>query len=258
MQLQTGQMKEISQKQADAIKQILLCRDFNLAEYKKLRKILDSRVITRRDASAFLEYCFARVHFERYFNGHKHKAYAACDFCKGRDGLMRIENIKTGERRWCCQDCTEHVNEEGIMVVPRARNAIGKPKKVRAGLVTIGGLATEMALMADEPEGVNIRQLGEMAQEIMETAGNLLNGKPQMKLAEIMARATNGRQIIPPDALRCVQQLEEWEKTKQAILAEDEARAADAERIKQAAEKRAWLRELRQICKAPCVVHGAG
>jgi len=119
VQLQ-NQVKQISDKQTEAIKQIIQCRDFNLSEYRKLKRILDSRVIARRDASVFLEYCYAKVHFERYFNGHHHKAYAACCFCKGRDNLRKIENIKTGIRKWCCQTCGTNITDENIIVVPTA------------------------------------------------------------------------------------------------------------------------------------------
>jgi len=122
VQLQ-NQMKEISDKQIEAIKQIIQSRDFNLAEYKKLKKILDSRVITRRDASVFLEYCYTKVYFERYFNGHHHKAYAYCCFCKGRDNLRKIENLKTGERSWCCQTCRSNIADDNVVDVPRAKIA---------------------------------------------------------------------------------------------------------------------------------------
>jgi len=118
MQLQLKEMKAISDRQMDSIKQIIRSRDFNLAEYKKLKKILDSRVITRRDAAMFLEYCYVKVHFERYFNGHHHKAYAACCFCKSRDDLRKIENLKTGKRKWCCQTCRSNITDEDIVDVP--------------------------------------------------------------------------------------------------------------------------------------------
>lgn len=120
VQLQGEQTKETSQKQADAIKHIIQNRDFNLSEYRKLKNILDSRVITRYDASVFLEYCYAKVHFERCFNGHHHKAYAYCCFCKGRDNLRKIENLKTGERNWCCQTCRSNIIDEDIVDVPTA------------------------------------------------------------------------------------------------------------------------------------------
>jgi len=121
IQLQ-NQMKEISQKQADAIKQIIQSRDFNLSEYRKLKKILDSRVITRYDASVFLEYCYTKVYFERYFNGHHHKAYAYCCFCKGRDNLRKIEDIKTGVRQWCCQSCRSKIADESVIVLPTSED----------------------------------------------------------------------------------------------------------------------------------------
>ena len=120
VQITQGQVQEISDKQAEAIQQIIQSRDFNLAEYKKLKKVLDSRVITRRDASVFLEYCYAKVHFERHFNGHRHKAYAYCCFCQGRDNLRKIENIKTGVRHWCCQTCRSSITNDSIVDVPRA------------------------------------------------------------------------------------------------------------------------------------------
>lgn len=120
MQLQKIQAKEISQKQADAINQIIQSGDFNLAEYRKLKKILDSRVITRYDASVFLEYCYTKVYFERYFNGHHHKAYAYCCFCKGRDNLRKIEDIKTGKRNWCCQTCRSNITDADIIDLPTA------------------------------------------------------------------------------------------------------------------------------------------
>jgi hypothetical protein len=120
VQLQEEQTKEISQKQSDAIKQIIQSKDFTLSEYKKLKRILDSRVIARYDASVFLEYCYAKVHFKRYFNGHHHKAYAYCCFCKGRDSLRKIEDIKTGVRQWCCQTCRSNIVDESIVDVPTA------------------------------------------------------------------------------------------------------------------------------------------
>lgn len=122
VQITQGQVKEISDKQAEAIKQIIQSRDFNLAEYRKLKKILDSRVITRRDASVFLEYCYVKVNFERYFNGHHHKAYAACYLCQGRDNLGKIESLKTGERNWCCQTCRASLTDSDIVDVPGARD----------------------------------------------------------------------------------------------------------------------------------------
>ena len=122
VQLQGEQTKEISQKQTDAIKHIIQSRDFNLSEYKKLKRILDSRVITRYDASVFLEYCYAKVHFERYFNGHHHKAYAYCCFCGGRDDLRKIEDIKTGMRKWCCGTCRINITDEDTVDVPTARH----------------------------------------------------------------------------------------------------------------------------------------
>ena len=121
-QIVEGQLKEISDRQIEAIKQIIQSRDFNLSEYKKLKKILDSRVITRRDASVFLGCCYAKVGFERYFNGHHHKAYAACCYCKGRDNLGKIENLKTGDRNWCCQTCRSSITDDSIVDMPRVRD----------------------------------------------------------------------------------------------------------------------------------------
>jgi len=121
VQMLKGQTKEISEKQAEAMMQIIQSRHFNLSEYKKLRKILSSRVITRQDASTFLDYCYAKVRFERYFNGHNHKAYAACCFCNSRDNLRKIENIKTGVRKWCCATCRFNMTDEDIVDVPTAR-----------------------------------------------------------------------------------------------------------------------------------------
>lgn len=122
VQILKERIKEITEKQTAAIKQIIQNRDFNLSEYKKLKRILDSKVITRRDASVFLEYCYAKVHFERYFNGHKHKSYAACCFCKDRDSLAKIENLKTGERRWCYRTCRINLTDENIIDVPTAKD----------------------------------------------------------------------------------------------------------------------------------------
>jgi len=188
VQLQ-NQMKEISQKQADAIKQIIQSRDFNLLEYRKLKKILDSRVITRKDASVFLEYCYAKVHFERYFNGHNNKAYAECCFCKGRDNLRKIENLKTGARNWCCQACISNIADPDIIDIPRAGNGISGAQK-RNELVRIRSLATDIVLMADDSSaGVVPDEVAEIAEEIMETASGLLNGRAQAKGAEILAAA---------------------------------------------------------------------
>jgi len=115
--------KYITERQRNAIKQILKSRDFSLAEYKKLKRILDLQAIKRKDASIFLEYCYAKVHFERYFNGHKHKAYAECCYCKGRDNLRKIENLKTGVRKWCCETCRINITDEDIIDLPTAKEA---------------------------------------------------------------------------------------------------------------------------------------
>jgi collagenase-like PrtC family protease len=143
IQIAEERMKEISDKQIQAIRKIVQSRDFNLSEYIKLKRILDSRVITRRDASAFLEYCFAKVHFERYFNGHHHKAYAACCHCKGRDNLSKIENLKTGKRHWCCQTCRSHITDPDIIDLPAGRHAKAGFRNSGSGGSHAGGYETE-------------------------------------------------------------------------------------------------------------------
>lgn len=122
VQITKEQTKEISEKQKEAIRQIIQSRDFNLSEYRKLKTILDTRVITRQDASVFLEYCYAKVYFGKRFNNHKHKAYAECCFCKGRDNLRKIENLKTGVRKWCCGTCRINITDENVVDVPAARD----------------------------------------------------------------------------------------------------------------------------------------
>jgi len=59
---------------------------------------------------------------------------------------------------------------------------------MRNELARIKGLATDIALMADDfPVGVVIDQLGEMAQEIVEVAGKLLKDAIEAERAEILA-----------------------------------------------------------------------
>jgi hypothetical protein len=187
IQIAKGQMKEISEKQMQAIKKIVQSRDFTLSEYRKLKEVLDRRVVTRQDASMFLEYCFAKVRFERYFNGHHHKAYAACCFCKGRDDLRKIENIKTGQRHWCCQTCRSNITDEDVMVLPTARGGIGGTQK-RNEVARIRGLATDIALMArDYPMAVVAGELADMAEEIWERASGLLKGKAEAERTETSA-----------------------------------------------------------------------
>jgi hypothetical protein len=159
IQIVKERMKEISPKQAAAIQQVILCKDFNLAEYKKLKRTLDFKVITRRDASAFLEYCFAKVHFERYFNGHHHKAYAACCHCKGRDNLSKIENLKTGKRHWCCQTCRSHITDPDIIDLPAGRHAKAGFRNSGSGGSHAGGHQTEQqkaqGALTQRQEGVD-------------------------------------------------------------------------------------------------------
>jgi hypothetical protein len=175
IQITTEQMKPISDRQMDAIKQIILSKNFTLGEYKKLKEVLGRRVITRRDASAFLEYCYAKVFFERYFNGHEHRAYAGCCFCKSRDNLRRVENRETGRRRWCCEACLSKGTDASLVVVPRRRGGIGGTQK-RNEVARIRGLATDIALTArDCPAGVVAGELAEMAEDIVERASGLLN-----------------------------------------------------------------------------------
>jgi len=142
VQIQKGQIKEITDKQTRAIEQIIQCRDFNLSEYKKLKKVLDSRVVTRPDASVFLEYCYAKVHFERHFNGHHHKAYAYCCFCKRRDNLRKIENLKTGVRKWCCETCRINIVDDNIVDVPTARQR--KDQEIDDDFIRAGRNCTEI------------------------------------------------------------------------------------------------------------------
>ena len=70
----------------------------------------------------FLEYCYAKLHFDRYFNDSKHKAYAVCSFCKGRDNLRKIENIKTAATKWCCETCRTNMTDESVIDVPAAKD----------------------------------------------------------------------------------------------------------------------------------------
>jgi hypothetical protein len=142
VQIQKEEIKEISEKQKDAIKQIIQNRHFNLSEYRKLKSILDSRIVTRQDASMFLEYCYAKVHFERHFNGSKHKAYAVCWLCKGRDNLRKIENIKTGLRKWCCETCRINMTDESMIDVPAAKDR--KKNVVDDGYIRVEKNGTEI------------------------------------------------------------------------------------------------------------------
>jgi hypothetical protein len=175
IQVTTEQMKPISDKQMEAIQRITLSRNFTLGEYKQLKQILGRRVITRQDASAFLEYCYAKVFFERYFNGHKHRAYAGCCFCKSRDNLRRVENRTTGRKAWCCEACISKGTDPSMVVVQRTRGGIGGTQK-RNEVARIRGLATDIALTArDCPGGVTAGELADMAQEIRERASGLLN-----------------------------------------------------------------------------------
>lgn len=48
------------------------------------------------------------------------------------------------------------------------------------------------------------------------------------------------------DAERWIKQLEMWEKVRHNVLAKEKAQAAEQERIRQEAERRAWMRELGQ------------
>jgi hypothetical protein len=159
IQIVKERMKEISEKQTNAIAHIIQSREFNLSEYNKLKKILDSRVITRRDASAFLEYCYAKVGFERYFNGHHHKAYAACCYCKGRDDLRKIENLKTGERHWCCQTCRCHITDPDMIDLPAGRHAKAEFRNNGSGGKYTGGHQTEQqkaqGALTQRQEGVD-------------------------------------------------------------------------------------------------------
>jgi len=49
------------------------------------------------------------------------------------------------------------------------------------------------------------------------------------------------------DAERWMQEIEMIEKIRRAVLAKEKAQAAEEERMRQEAEKRAWLRELGQV-----------
>jgi|GEM_PF-2554138 len=189
IQIAEERMKGISDKQIQAIKQIIQSRDFNLAEYRKLKKILDSRVITKRDAGAFLEYCYAKVHFERYFNGYHHKAYASCCFCKGRDNLGKIENLKTGERNWCCQTCRTNITNPDIIDLPAARGRADEDQKMNK-ITKIRGLATDIVLIADDSSaGIVPHEVAAMGEEIMEIASGLLRARAQAEGAETSAAA---------------------------------------------------------------------
>jgi hypothetical protein len=188
IQMATEQMKAISDRQMDAIKRIIQSRNFTLQEYKKLKEVLAGRVITRRDASTFLEYCYAKVSFERSFNGHRHQGYAGCCFCKSRDNLKRVENRRTGRRGWCCEACIGKGTDPSIVVVPKTRRGISGTQK-RNELARIRGLATDIALTAgDCPAGVVPGELAEMAAEVAERASGLLAGRTEAVATMAAAR----------------------------------------------------------------------
>ena len=73
IQIAEERIKEISERQMLLIGRTIQGRDFNLSEHKRLKEVLEHRIITRHDAPVFLEYCFAKVCFKRYSNGHEHK-----------------------------------------------------------------------------------------------------------------------------------------------------------------------------------------
>jgi len=123
---------EVNQKtpaQEVLITKILKSSKLKDSEYRMLRGILDTKVVTTFDAGVFIEYVLGMLKFRRHFFNGKHKAYKKCYYCTDRNEVERYLNMSNGKKAWVCSTCA--VNLDPAKFVPVK---IAEEQEVKADL----------------------------------------------------------------------------------------------------------------------------
>ncbi len=111
--------------QEEYVVKVMKSRRILDGEYKELKTIWDSQVLTSKDAGIFLAYLFALQNFRRTFINGRHKAYKFCHFCGLRDGIIRIEDFYYSKRLWSCENCFLNSDGERYITFPlKVKNEI--------------------------------------------------------------------------------------------------------------------------------------
>ena len=194
-QTEMERTKAISTRQKEAMEGIIQSKEFSLAECRKLKEVLAHGVSTRREASVFLEYCYASVRFQRCFNRHQQRAQVACCVCKSRDNVGRALSLETGRKAWCCAACLGMGVDPSLVAAPKRQGSLRTNQK-KQEVQRIRSLATTILMMADDVSmGVVPRYVAKMVEEIRERANKLLMGKAETEPGQRTADAA--RVVVP-------------------------------------------------------------
>ena len=121
-QNQSDPIVQRSVAQEVLISKLLHSRKLRDKEFKEMKLIWETQVLTMTDASFFIEHLLALLKFRRRFNSKNKKCYKICHYCKSRDKITRIEYVKSGVKFWSCETCLINIPEGEFVIVPRKSN----------------------------------------------------------------------------------------------------------------------------------------
>lgn len=122
------QENPVSPKQDVLIRKMLCCSKILDSEYQELKSILDKQVNSSYTASVFIDHILSLVKFRRTFGSRKHKAYKKCLWCKSREQIVRVIDIKCGRAFWCCYKCYINLDVERFFLANNYRGNDGFAK----------------------------------------------------------------------------------------------------------------------------------
>jgi len=108
-------------KQLEKFSQLIQGSFLTKTERDRIVKMIEGRLITKRDYFIVIAKLITDRAFFRHFQGRRKKKIARCVKCKNRVNIKRIENIKTGKREWICSVCWNQSNTENIIEVKKGK-----------------------------------------------------------------------------------------------------------------------------------------
>jgi len=113
----SGDLKPATAEQKNLIRKILQSSRLKDSEYRMLKKLVDSKVVSSYDASVLIDYVLKVLRFRRHFFNGKHRAYKKCEFCGSRDEVSRYADASDmNNKLWSCETCALNIPDKLVKV----------------------------------------------------------------------------------------------------------------------------------------------
>ena len=112
----------VSTKQEVLYCKLLQSSSFTKCERDAIVKVINSKIVTKYDASVLIDYLIFKIRYFKHFSGKRKHAIAKCFFCNERINLKRYLEVETGKKLWFCQFCANAQSPSVFVPVKQAES----------------------------------------------------------------------------------------------------------------------------------------